>query len=56
MTVQLSVGYVQKHINYRPKFHSKSLADKKKVVETYKLCWNCLARGHGVKQCKLKIT
>ena len=26
-----------------PKFQSKSLADKKKVVETYKLCWNCLS-------------
>ena len=33
-----------------PKFLSKLLADKKKVVETYKLCWKCLAKGHGIKQ------
>ena len=39
-----------------PKFQSKSLADKKKVVETYKLCWNSLAKGHGIKQCQSKVT
>ena len=38
------------------KFWSKSLADKKKVVETYKLCWNCLAKGHRIKQCPSKVT
>ena len=36
-------------------FQSKSLADKKKVVETYTLCWNCLAKGHGIKQCQSKV-
>ena len=39
-----------------PKFQSKSLADRKKVVETYKLCWNCLAKGHRIKQCQSKVT
>ena len=38
-----------------PKFLSKLLADKKKVVETYKLCWTCLAKEHGIKQCQSKV-
>ena len=33
-----------------PKSQSKSLADKKKA-ETYKLCWSCFTKGHGIKQC-----
>ena len=38
------------------KFQSKSLADKKKVAATYKLCWNSLAKEHGNKQCQSKVT
>ena len=39
-----------------PKFQSKLLTDKKKVIETYELCCNCLAKEHGIKQCQSKVT
>ena len=39
-----------------PKFQPKSLADKKKVIETYNLYWNYLPKGHGIKQCQSKVT
>ena len=39
-----------------PKFQSKSLLDKKKVADTYKLCLNCLAKENCIKQCQSKVT
>ena len=33
-------------------FKSKSLPGKKVIVEKERLCWNCLAKGHQIKECK----
>ena len=37
-------------------FTKKSITDRKKVVEEEKLCWNCLSKGHVVKDCKSTYT
>ena len=34
------------------KFLSKSFTDKKECVNKERLCFNCLAKGHVLKDCK----
>ena len=36
-------------------FKSKSLPEKKVIVEKERLCWNCLAKGHQNKECKSTV-
>ena len=36
------------------KFTKKNLQERKEFVSTNKLCWNCLAKAHFIKECKLK--
>ena len=36
-------------------FKSKSLPEKKVIVEKERLCWNCLAKGHQIKECKSTV-
>ena len=36
-------------------FKSKSLPEKRFIVKKERLCWNCLAKGHQIKECKSNI-
>ena len=36
-------------------FKSKSLPEKKVIVEKERFCWNCLAEGHQIKECKSNV-
>ena len=36
-------------------FKAKSLSDKKRFAEQEKLCWNCLATGHILKNCESEV-
>ena len=36
-------------------FKSKSLPEKMFIVEKERLCWNCLAKGHQIKECKSNV-
>lgn len=42
-------------MNKCEQFISKSLEEKQKVVELYKLCWNCLSKGHIIKNCNSEV-
>ena len=36
-------------------FKSKSLPEKRVIVEKERLCWNCLAKGHQMKECTSNV-
>ena len=37
-------------------FVKKSIPDRKKIAEQEQLCYNCLSKGHMLKECKSKYT
>ena len=45
----------KRKITFYDQFKEKSLSEKKKFIEQEKLRWNCLAKGHSLKNCESEV-